>query len=312
MSSEAEAPVYTASAVAARLGVAVETLRTWDRRYGLGPGTRGPGGRRRYGEQDLARLLVMRRLVTSGMPTSEAARRAAGGGGGVPPLGVEDVLHEGRRSRGGGGRVLAIPRGSTLQHGLARAATALDVDEVERQLEEVIAEVGVAQTWDELLRPVLVAVGERWASTGEGVEVEHLLSQAAMDVLRRLTERPAPDDSPSASRPVLLASVDGDAHVLPLYVLAALLAEGGTRVRLLGASTPLSALRASAQRLRPSAIFLWAQLSGPMNNEFAAGAVEIRSGATLVVGGPGWADASLPEGLTHVASLDDALDRLAA
>jgi DNA-binding transcriptional MerR regulator len=312
MSSEAEAPVYTASAVAARLGVAVETLRTWDRRYGLGPGTRGPGGRRRYGEQDLARLLVMRRLVTSGMPTSEAARRAAGGGGGVPPLGVEDVLQEGRRLRGGGGRVLAIPRGSTLQHGLARAATALDVEEVERQLEQVIADVGVAQAWDELLRPVLVAVGERWARTGEGIEVEHLLSQAAMDVLRRLTERPAPDGSPSASRPVLLASVDGDAHVLPLYVLAALLTEGGTRVRLLGASTPLTALRASTQRLRPSAIFLWAQLAGPMNDEFAIGAAGLRSGAAVIVGGPGWAPTSLPDGLTHVASLDDALERLAA
>jgi DNA-binding transcriptional MerR regulator len=312
MSSDVDAPVYTASAVAARLGVAVETLRTWDRRYGLGPGTRGPGGRRRYGEQDLARLLVMRRLVTSGMPTSEAARRAAGGGGGVPPLGVEDLLQDGKRPRGGGGRVLAIPRGSTLQHGLARAATALDTDEVERQLEQVIGDVGVAQTWDELLRPVLVAVGERWARTGEGVEVEHLLSQAAMDVLRRLTERPAPDGSPSASRPVLLASVDGDAHVLPLYVLAALLTEGGTRVRLLGASTPLSALRASTQRLRPSAIFLWAQLSGPMNSEFAAGAAEIRSGASIVVGGPGWADAPLPEGLSHVSSLYDALERLAA
>src|ERR1700710_432633 len=111
---ESDRPVYTASAVAARLGVAVETLRTWDRRYGLGPGTRGPGGRRRYGEDDLARLLVMRRLVAAGMPTSEAARRAAGGGGGVPPVGVLPAP----RARSGGGRVLALPRGSTAQHGL--------------------------------------------------------------------------------------------------------------------------------------------------------------------------------------------------
>src|SRR3954454_8428270 len=209
MSSEAEAPVYTASAVAARLGVAVETLRTWDRRYGLGPGTRGPGGRRRYGEQDLARLLVMRRLVTSGMPPSEAARRAAGGGGGVPPVGVDDTLLSGRRSRSGGGRVLAIPRGSTLQHGLARGATALDVDEVDRLLEQTISDVGVARAWDGLLRPVLQAVGDRWARTGEGVEVEYLLSQAAMDVLRRIATRSSRGGtSPDASRPVLLASVD--------------------------------------------------------------------------------------------------------
>src|SRR6195952_5189143 len=174
MSSDEDAPVYTASAVAARLGVAVETLRTWDRRYGLGPGTRGPGGRRRYGEQDLARLLVMRRLVTSGMPTSEAARRAAGGAGGVPPVGVDMALQSSRRPRSGGGRVVGGPRGSTLQHGLARAATALDVDEVERLLDQVIEDVGVARTWDGLLRPVLVAVGGRWARPGGGVGGENL------------------------------------------------------------------------------------------------------------------------------------------
>lgn len=306
MSSESDAPVYTASAVAARLGVAVETLRTWDRRYGLGPGTRGPGGRRRYGEEDLARLLVMRRLVTSGMPTSEAARRAAGGGGGVAPVGVDEALqHE--RPRAGGGRVLAIPRGSTLQHGLARAATALDVDEVERLLEEVIAEQGVARAWEGLLRPVLVAVGERWARTGEGVEVEHLLSQASMDVLRRMADRSAGEPATDASRPVLLASVDGDAHVLPLYVLAALLTEADVRVRLLGASTPLAALRSAARRLRPSAIFLWAQLTGPMNSDFAAGVEDFRAGASVVIGGPGWADVELRHGMQRATSLDDAL-----
>src|SRR4051812_22102554 len=310
MSTEPEQPdrpVYTASAVAARLGVAVETLRTWDRRYGLGPGMRGPGGRRRYGEQDLARLLVMRRLVTSGMPTSEAARRAAGGGGGVPPVGVDETLHSARRSRSGGGRVLAIPRGSTLQHGLARAATALDVDEVERLLEQVIDDIGVARAWEELLRPVLVAVGERWARTGEGVEVEHLLSQAAMDVFRRFAGRVSGDgQGPDASRPILLASVDGDAHVLPLCVLAALLTESGMRVRLLGASTPLLALREAARRLRPGAIFLWAQLTGPMNSEFAQGVVDFRGSATVVFGGPGWAEGPTPEGGRRAHDLDEA------
>src|ERR1700710_2653886 len=116
---ESDRPVYTASAVAARLGVAVETLRTWDRRYGLGPGTRGPGGRRRYGEEDLARLLVMRRLVTSGMPTSEAARRAAGGGGGVPPVGIDEKVHSTRQGRPRGGRVPEGRGGSRRVGGVA-------------------------------------------------------------------------------------------------------------------------------------------------------------------------------------------------
>src|ERR1700712_1959924 len=162
--------------------------------------------------------------------------------------------------------------------------------------------MGVARTWDGLLRPVLVAVGERWARTGEGVEVEHLLSQAAMDVLRRMADKPVPRVAPDASRPVLLASVDGDAHVLPLYVLAALLAEVDIRVRLLGASTPLLALRAATRRLRPHAIFLWAQLTSPMNSDFAVGVEDVRAGASVVLGGPGWEGAVQPESMQRATS----------
>ncbi len=38
-----EAPALTVAAVARRLGVAPATLRTWDRRYGLGPSEHTPG-----------------------------------------------------------------------------------------------------------------------------------------------------------------------------------------------------------------------------------------------------------------------------
>jgi methanogenic corrinoid protein MtbC1 len=185
------------------------------------------------------------------------------------------------------------------------------VDEVERLLEQVISEVGVVRVWDELLRPVLDAVGERWARTGEGVEVEHLLSQASMDVFRRVADQAARrQPPPEASRPVLLASVDGDAHVLPLYLLAALLAEDGVRVRLLGASTPLPAMREAVRRLRPGAIFLWAQLTSPMNHEFASAVSEIRGCAQLVVGGPGWSETALPDGTRLALSVDEAVATL--
>jgi len=64
------------AAVAKRLGVAPATLRTWDRRYGLGPSERSAGAHRRYGELDLARLVVMRRLALSGTAPMDAARAA--------------------------------------------------------------------------------------------------------------------------------------------------------------------------------------------------------------------------------------------
>ncbi len=65
--------MLTVAAVARRLGVAPATLRTWDRRYGLGPSEHTAGSHRRYSGTDVARLMVMRRLTLEGVPPSEAA-----------------------------------------------------------------------------------------------------------------------------------------------------------------------------------------------------------------------------------------------
>ncbi|MFB9377329.1 MerR family transcriptional regulator [Kineococcus gynurae] len=67
----------TVAAVAKRLGVAPATLRTWDRRYGLGPSEHTAGEHRRYSATDIARLVVMRRLTLEGLPPGEAAGIAA-------------------------------------------------------------------------------------------------------------------------------------------------------------------------------------------------------------------------------------------
>ncbi|MFC8600134.1 MerR family transcriptional regulator, partial [Isoptericola sp. NPDC057191] len=74
--SRASSPGLAVAAVARRLGVAPATLRTWDRRYGLGPSARTAGSHRRYTPEDVARLLVMRRLTLEGVAPVDAAKAA--------------------------------------------------------------------------------------------------------------------------------------------------------------------------------------------------------------------------------------------
>ncbi|WP_306440710.1 MerR family transcriptional regulator, partial [Actinomadura fibrosa] len=62
--------------MAQRLGVAASTLRTWDRRYGIGPSRRSSGTHRRYSPADVARLEIMQRMILEGAPPGEAARVA--------------------------------------------------------------------------------------------------------------------------------------------------------------------------------------------------------------------------------------------
>ncbi|MFD2797302.1 MerR family transcriptional regulator [Promicromonospora vindobonensis] len=78
--SRSSSPGLAVAAVARRLGVAPATLRTWDRRYGLGPSGRTAGSHRRYTPDDVARLLVMRRLTLEGVAPVDAARAAVEAG----------------------------------------------------------------------------------------------------------------------------------------------------------------------------------------------------------------------------------------
>src|SRR5918997_3973036 len=59
---------------ARRVGLSVDTLRVWERRYGLGPSRTSPGGHRRYEDGDLRRLRAAAHLLRTGVPASEAVR----------------------------------------------------------------------------------------------------------------------------------------------------------------------------------------------------------------------------------------------
>jgi MerR family transcriptional regulator, light-induced transcriptional regulator len=57
-----------------RVGVSVELLRAWERRYGLLAPERTRGGFRLYGDEDVGRVLQMRANLDRGFAAAEAAR----------------------------------------------------------------------------------------------------------------------------------------------------------------------------------------------------------------------------------------------
>ena len=65
---------WSISAAAAQVGVAPATLRTWDRRYGVGPAERTGGGHRRYTTPDIDRVRTMAELISAGASPESAAR----------------------------------------------------------------------------------------------------------------------------------------------------------------------------------------------------------------------------------------------
>ena len=100
--------------------------------------------------------------------------------------------------------MLRLPGAGRYARGLGRAALALDFPAARTVLLEAIAALGIVATWDEVARPVLAAVARRWATTGAGVEIEHLLSQSVTAVFSAhvVAQAGEPD-----GRPVLLAGM---------------------------------------------------------------------------------------------------------
>lgn len=279
-------PELTIAAVARRLGVAPATLRSWERRYGLGPSARTTGSHRRYTPADVAALVRMRRLTLEGVSPAEAARCA------LDPA-VEETPAPELEFRGGA---------AARARGLSRAALALDGPAVREALREAVDADGVLATWEGLLAPVLRAIGDRWAATGEGVEVEHLLSETAIAVLTSIHA-----DPPAPARPVLLACADGEQHNLPLHALCAALAERRVAARMLGAAVPPAALAAAVRRTGPAALVVHAEMPEHAVAGLLAAVPVLRPPTAVLASGAGWTPEALPERVTYVHDLGEAV-----
>ncbi|MBB5154838.1 transposase-like protein [Saccharopolyspora phatthalungensis] len=325
-------PRLSVAAVARRLGVAPATLRTWDRRYGLGPSDHTSGRHRRYAPDDIARLEQMQRALLRGASPMEAARYARtvaaplpqrypesaeqqqpdSDGSGDGPMMLSGVLDGAGDIKlvGGsntGGRGLKLVGAGPHARGLGRAALALDSWSVQRLLIESVESDGVVGTWRGMLQPVLRAVSERRQRSGSGVEVLQLLVDCASTALRSVI---ANAQAPINPRPVVLAPVPGEAQELELVALAAALAANRVGHRLFGAALPREGLAAAVRRSAPAAVVLWADQSHYASPRVLDDIPITRQRARAFVVGAGWAHQALPAHVELLDSLEAAVARV--
>ena len=319
----------TVGAVAQRLGVAPATLRTWGHRYGLGPSGHAAGKHRRYTPEDVARLDLMRKLMLNGVTVSEAARIVT-----QPDVDLSSVtstpdsaaapkrfhiVADGEVADSQEAivnptqnlseeNVVSLDSAKSSIRALYRAAQMLDGMACERIIEKMLASNGVIWSWDNVIHPVLVAAGDHWEKTGEGVEVEHMLSEALTSQFKRVA---GAAQEPVNARPVVLACAPHDMHSLPIYAIAAGLAEHGIASRVLGPRMPGEALAVACNRIGPSAVVVWSQTIGTADVEVWNALQNQRPAPLKMSAGPGWSD-ELPSGVVGSRSFSSTLVELAA
>ncbi len=253
-------PSLTVAAVARRLGVAPATLRTWDRRYGLGPSEHLAGSHRRYSANDVSRLLVMRRLTLEGVAPSEAARAALTSNEPVvsptPGPTTTEVLDAYSD---------AVPMAPDPA-ALVSAATHFDNAAVRWMLARVHARDVIAW-WAELVGPALRLLADRAVLERPGESAAPALEAAAFAELRSraavATARQGQGPAPTEKLPsVLVVPAAGHADLLA-HSLATALLGNGVRARVLSAGGE-SAVATAVQRLAPTAVLLHV---GPQDEE---------------------------------------------
>lgn len=293
--SEQPGPLWSTASVARRMGVSPATLRSWSRRYGIGPAGHDPGRHRRYTATDVAELDAIRRLVDSGVVLNAAAemvrsqRRA-----GPHPTGPLPTAS-----------VRPAAAASPVE-ALVAAATRLDSVAATEIVTAGLDERGVLATWEQLGLPALDGLDPLVADDGGCADSQLLLSWVLASCLRRLG---APPDAPG-DRPVLLACAADEHHTLGFDVLHAALAERRVPVRMLGATVPDTALLHAAAQLRPSAVAVWSQRPVTARSEQVSGLTE-HTGVVLAAG-PGWSAVTLPATVTRVDDLRAALALVSA
>jgi hypothetical protein len=232
----------------------------------------------------------MRRLIIAGMSPAEAAEKA---------LTVKSAMKVEKIVGGFSDR-------SDVIEALHSAANALDKNFIESTLRNDIEKHGVIHSWQEVIVPVLIMLGQSWADTGEGIEIEHFFSETLKRVLR---ERSSMIQKPINPRPVLVASVGEEMHSLAIHALTAALAERNIECHFLGARTPFAALEAMVEKFAPPAIFLWAQLVENADPAFFKNLPAVRPAPRILLGGPGWRDSDCAN-MTQTPDLNFACEEI--
>jgi DNA-binding transcriptional MerR regulator len=248
------------AALAQRTGVAPDTLRKWEQRYGILQPERTPGGQRRYSERDVARVEWLRARLTEGYRIGEAA------------------LLLGKADRP------AARTPSEHVDAILAAATDGDVGEIGVRLDQAFALHKLESVFAEVIEPLLREVGKRWQAGELDVAQEHLVSEAVRARLGHLVG----DSGGGVRGAAVLACAPNERHELGLMMLAIALRNDGWQVAYVGADTPLDDALALARRLSASLLGIsLAQKDRVAELQAALAESELPDGVALVVGGAG-------------------------
>lgn len=281
MTKFSKVPTYNLKVVIRETGIKPDTLRAWERRYGLPEPDRTPGKHRLYSEYDIQTIkwLAARQqeglrinravalwndLIASGQDPFESHPMP---GGFVKPGTVEIEV----------GETLKDMRDAWIN-----ACLAFDEAAADSIISQAFARYPLETVCLEILGKGLSEIGSRWYNGGVTVQQEHFASAL---MIRRMDALLVAAPSPTRSGRFMVACPPGEEHIVAPLMITLFLRYRGWDVVYLGANVPLSKLESTIRSAKPKLLIMTAMTIYSAASLYQAASSLIVSGIPLAYGG---------------------------
>lgn len=247
-------PYFNLKVVVKQTGLKPDTLRAWERRYGLPTPGRSKGGHRLYSRRDIETLKWLAARQNEGLSIARAVdlwRQIEGEGQdplAAPGTGILPVQQQAHPLPGA--------TLSELREDWISACLAFDEQRSEQALAQAFALCPPETVVLELLQVAVSQIGDRWYRGEATVQQEHFCSALA---IRRLDALIMASPPPARPGRILIACPPKEQHVFSLLLLTFLLRRRGWDVIYLGANVPVERLETALAMTKPQLVVMAAQ-----------------------------------------------------
>ena len=233
-------PLYNIKVVVQKTGVPADTVRAWERRYGVPQPRRTETGRRLYSERDITAIGWLRERTIAGMTISQAIQQLRS---------LDDnAFNEAVTLAQSGPR----DPGALIQE-LLVALLNFDESAANGIVGEAFTLYRIEDVCLQIFSPVLVEIGERWHRKEATIAQEHFASHL---IQRRLTGL-LQAYTPAAGRGrIVTACPPDELHEIGILMVSVFLVRRAWQVIYLGANVPIADLVQTAARLQPALVCL--------------------------------------------------------
>ncbi len=219
---------HSIKAVATRTGLSPHVIRVWERRYGAVTPSRTDTNRRMYSDEDIDRLILLRKATVAGESIGQIA--------GLP---TEELLElVGDRMDARPDSPIAVSGGTQAEFYLKMSLDAvmrIDAGALEAALLKAYVALGQSVVLNRVVRPLLDRIGDMWSDGSLKIMHEHLVSAVVRTFLGHMVSSGRADQSSPA---VVMTTPAGQVHEFGAMMAAVVAAYRGWRPVYLGPNSP--------------------------------------------------------------------------